>query len=255
MTRKDELEAALRSSARAAAPRPDRSFVDGLEQRLLAADESKVVPFVRRARRLSVATAAVVTFTVAGVAAAAGIVVTHPFRDENPRPGSSTIHATSTLPTTTLPAADVSEPTTSTPTFSVTTVPAVIEPTTAAPERPTTVSVTMPPEPVTTTTTSTTTTTTTEAHTPATLSLTCASNGATVGCNWSAAPAGTARFAVLRTQVGSSAPGRVFFVDVGLTSWTDPMAEAGVTYTYLVHAFDGVDHSLGHSDPVTIGCC
>jgi hypothetical protein len=252
MTRKDELEAALRRSAQAAAPTPDPSFVDGLEQRLLAADESKVVPFVRRARRLSVATAAVVTFTVAGVAAAAGIVVTHPFRDENPRPGSSTVHATSTLPTTTLPAAEVSEPTTSTPTFSVTTLPAIIEPTTVATEPPTTVPntvpppTTSPPEPV---------ATTTEVHTPATLSLTCAPNGATVDCNWSAAPDGTARFAVLRTQAGSSAPGRVFFVDVGLTSWTDPMAGSGVTYTYLVHAFDGADHSLGHSDPVTVGCC
>jgi hypothetical protein len=254
MTRKDELEAALRSSAKASAPTPDRTFVDGLEQRLLTADEGKVVPFVRRARRLSIATAAAITFTVAGVAAAAGIVVTHPFRDENPRPAPSTVAATSSiLPATTTPSANTSEPTSSTPAFAVTTVPSIVEPTTAATDPPTTVPVAPPP--VTSPPDTAPVTTTTEVHTPATLTLSCVANGATVDCNWSAAPEGTARFAVLRSQVGAASPGRVFFVDVGLTTWSDPMAEVGVTYTYLVHAFDGADQSLGHSNAVTVGCC
>ncbi|MFM2078939.1 MAG: hypothetical protein RJA49_2829, partial [Actinomycetota bacterium] len=76
----------------------------------------------------------------------------------------------------------------------------------------------------------------------------------TIRCDWSPGPDGTVRYAVLRSQTGTG-PGRVFFVDVGVTTWTDPLATPGTVATYLVHAFDAQDHSLAHSQGVAVPCC
>lgn len=269
MNRKDDLEAALRSSAKASAPAPDRSFVDSLEQRLLAAgDDHKVVPLARRARRIGVATTAAIAFTVAGVAAAAGIVVTHPFADDAPNQApvtapltevtaeptevatSTTDEVTSTTDVatteTTLAATTTLAPTT---TMAPTTVPATV-PLTVAPTTPPTAPPTAPP------TTAAPVTTTTEVHVPATLSLTCTPNATTIVCSWSGTvPANGGTYAVLRGDLSNGGPGRVFTVPLGTTTWRDPMAVEGVTYSYVVHVFDVNGSSLGHSNGVVVGCC
>lgn len=259
MSDKLDLEDALRNSAKSAAPLPDRSFVDSLEQRLLAVD-GRVVPFVRRARRVSVATAATITFAIAGVAAAAGVVVTRPFHDEPTPPGEVTVPTNfpATTATTTVtvatpvvtPAAPTTAPTT--PIEVTTTLTPVAVPTPTAPaatEPPATLpSATLP--------ITTVATTTTETREPTTLAIECSSNGATVRCSWSGAvPTGATTYAVLRGEVASSVPGRVFFVPLGTTSWEDPTPTLGASYSYLVHAFDGANHSLAHSDAVFITCC
>lgn len=266
---KDDLEAALRRSAVAPAPTPDRSFVDDLEQRLLNDGAGRVVPFARRARRVGTATVVAITCTVAGVAAAAGIVVTHPFSGEAPAPttvpvspvtvtSTSVASAASTEVATTAPlgqgattiaVAVAAEPSTSVPPAApAATVAATTPPTAAA-------ATTIPPPATSAATTVATSPPTTEVHVPATLTLSCAANGSSIECGWSAAPAGTVHFVVLRSTPGLDLPGRAFTVDASVTSWTDPMADAGVTYTYLVHALDGADHSLGHSPAVSVGCC
>lgn len=258
MNDKSDLEAALRSSANAPARTPDRAFVDALEQKLMATSpEHSVVPMARRARRLGVATTVAIVFTVAGVAAAAGIVATQPFADDTPGPAPSTaaVASTGVAPDTTgLP--EVSTTLTPAPTETTvatpaptSTVPAVAPETTV----PVTVAPTLPAAPP---STSPAAATTTEVHVPATLTISCAANGASVDCSWSGAvPADGVTYAVLRGDLSGGGPGRVFFVPLGTTTWTDPMAVVGVQYSYLVHVFDASNHSLGHSNAAIINCC
>ncbi len=259
MSSKADLEAALRSSADAATPIPDRSFVDGLELRLLA-DDGKVVPFARRARRISVVAAAAIAFTIAGVAAAAGIVVTQPFSNKPAVPAEATLPTASTdaaIDTTTATSTTLTSPATAipgevtvVPTAPVTvsaTVPAATVPTATEPPA------TQPPATVPATTFATSTT---EVHNAATLTIECATNGTSVTCNWSGAvPEGAATYAVLRGEAGSAGPGRVYFVPLGTTSWVDSTPTLGASYSYLVHGFDANNQSLAHSNGTLITCC
>ena len=284
MTDRRALEDALRASAAVPAPTVESAFADALEQRLLTMDTNNVVPFARRARRVSAATTIAITLTFVGAAAAAGIVATT--RDEvrqPPRPATTiptetstapipSISSSTTVPATTVPAATVPATTVPATTVSVTSAPATTPvtstvaststaPTTAASATvaPTNVSVSAAPLPTTAATavapSPTIATTTTEVRVPATLNITCTTDGTAVTCEWSAGPNGTVRYAVLRSQPGSGLPGRAFFVDAPTTRWVDPMAVAGTAYTYLIHAMDGTQTSLGHSDAVAVTCC
>ena len=258
MSSKVDLETALRSSANDAAAVPERSFVDGLEQRLLS-EHGRVVPFAHRVRRISVAAAAAITFTIAGVAAATGIVVTHPFKDEPTAPAATTVPTASTevaVATTAVTGSVLSPPGTATsggvpvaPTTPVTlrvVAPVATEPPATQPPA------TVPPATV----PATISTSTTEVHRLATLAINCAATGTGVACNWSGAvPDGAATYAVLRGETGSATPGRVFYVPLGTTSWVDPIPTAGVSYSYLVHIFDANNQSLAHSNAAFITCC
>jgi hypothetical protein len=97
-------------------------------------------------------------------------------------------------------------------------------------------------------------TTTTEVKVPATITLACSVVGSTVHCSWSGGPAGLDHYGVLRSQPNTG-NGRVYFVPAGTTTWTDPLATSGTTATYLVHAFDAHNVSLGHSNAVSVPCC
>jgi len=242
MNSREELEAALRESGAAPAPAPDPAFVASLERRLVAG-RTNVVPLARRARRMS-ATAIVVTSVVfaGAAAAAAGIVATHPFRDTPP--------ATTDQPTTSADGATTTEVATTT------SVPVVLPPTVAPTVTPTvapTLPPTLPPT-VAPTAPPTTAPPTTEVHTAPVMTITCSSDGTAVQCSWTAGPAGTAKYLVLRSQP-SAGQGRAYTVDAGTTTWTDPLGTPGTTATYLVHAFDANGVDLGHSNAVSVGCC
>ena len=266
MTGRDELEAALRANASMATPEPDPTFVDALEQRLTIADRSNVVPIARRARRLGATAVVTATVVFAGAAAAAGVVITHPFRHDAPVEVSttgSTTTSTTTSPSTTLASAPVVIDTTVpvvVPTSTIAPTSSVAPSTTSRVAVPTTVTPTTA-TPITTprTTTPAPTTTaaaasTTEVKVPATITLSCAAAGSTVHCSWSGAPAGMDHYAVLRSQPNTG-NGRVYFVAAGTSTWTDPIATTGTTATYLVHAFDAANVSLGHSNAVSVPCC
>jgi hypothetical protein len=228
MTGRDDLEAALRANGSVPVPEPDAAFVAALERRLVAAERSNVVPMVRRARRMGVTAVITATVVFAGAAAAAGVAITHPFRHDAP----VEVSTTSSTSTTGI------------------TAPVVVD--TARPATPT--STTTTTSTTSTTTTSTTSTNTTEVKVPATIALSCSADGSAVHCSWTGAPAGMARYAVLRSQPGTGA-GRVYFVPAGTMTWTDPIASKGTTATYLVHALDAHDASSGHSNAVSVPCC
>jgi len=265
MTGRDDLEAALRASASVEVPEPDASFVDALEQRLMVAERSNVVPIARRTRRVGAAAVVTATVVFAGVAAAAGVVITHPFRRNAPVQVNTTTStvAPSPSPTTIVTAPVVVDtsapvgvatstsiepaPTSTSVDGSPSTTRVVVAPTTVAPVgAPTTL-----PR---TTTTIGPSTTTTEVRVPATITLSCSADGSTVHCSWVGLPAGTDRYVVLRSQPNSGR-GRAYFVPVGTTTWTDPIAVTGTTATYLVHALDAKGASLGHSNAVSVPCC
>lgn len=175
MTERSDIENALRASAAAPTPVPDADFVDALERRLtLSAGGGNVVPFAKRARRASAGVVIGATVAFAGVAAAAGIAVTHPFRDDKPGPASTV--ATTVEPTTgptTLPLV----PTTLTLPVSVpVTLPGSIPVTLPPVTLPVTLPVSGPATP------------TTEIHVAATMSLTCAPTGTSIRCTWTAGP-------------------------------------------------------------------
>jgi hypothetical protein len=243
MTGRDDLEAALRASGSVPVPEPDAAFVAALERRLVAAERSNVVPMVRRARRMGVTAVVTATVVFAGAAAAAGVAITHPFRHDAPVEVSTT-SSTSTTGITAPVVVDTAQPAT---TMSTTSTTSTTASTTSTTTRSTTTSTTS-------TTTSTTSTTTTEVKVPATITLSCSADGSAVHCSWTGAPAGMARYAVLRSQPGTGA-GRVYFVPKGTTTWTDPIASKGTTATYLVHALDAHDASSGHSNAVSVPCC
>lgn len=225
MNNRDELEAALRANAAMEVPAPDPAFVDALEQRLRSASSAKVVPLARRARRFG-ATTLVVTLVLTGAAAAAGLVLTDPFGDdETPGAGATTSASATSEPSSTAPSTTVEVATTT-------------------------------PDPATTTPTAiTSVTTTTEAHVPATISVECHATGASTQCTWGPLPAGTTKLLVLRGQYSPSGQGRVFVADIGAGVWTDPMPTPGVTYSFVLHAFDAADTDLGHSNLVMVSCC
>lgn len=50
-------------------------------------------------------------------------------------------------------------------------------------------------------------------------------------------------------------PGRVLTPPVGALAFVDTTAQTGAVYVCLVHAFGATSVSVGHSGPVTIGCC
>jgi hypothetical protein len=268
MTGRDDLEAALRANGSAKVPEPDTSFVDGLERRLMVADRSNVVPMARRTRRIGAAAVVTATVVFAGAAAAAGVAITHPFRHDAPVQVNTTMStvAISSAPTTTVVSAPVvvdttaplgvvtstivePSPTSTAVTVSPSTTRAVVPQTTLAPTSapPTTLSRT-------TTTTVRPSTTTTEVKVPATITLSCSADGSAVHCSWAGLPAGTDRYVVLRSQPNGGT-GRAYFVPVGTTTWTDPIATTGTTATYLVHALDAKGASLGHSNAVSVPCC
>ena len=228
MNNRDELEAALRANAAMEVPAPDPGFVDALERRLRAGGPGNVVPLARRARRFG-ATTLVVTLVLTGAAAAAGLVLTDPFGGDEDVPGAgatssaaSTTEVASTEPTTTDQGAD--------------TTLAAATTTTAA-------------------TAVTSATTTTEVHVPATITVECHATGTSTQCTWGPLPAGTTKLLVLRGQYSPSGQGRVFTADIGAGVWTDPMPTPGVTYSFVLHAFDASDTDLGHSNLVMVDCC
>ena len=226
MNNRDELEAALRANAAMEVPAPDPAFVDALEQRLRAGGSARVVPLARRARRFG-ATTLVVTLVLTGAAAAAGLVLTDPFGgdDEAPGAGATTSAAPTTEAATTVPSTTVDETATTLAVVATTTQP-------AAPA-----------------------VTTTEVHVPATISVECHATGVSTQCTWGPLPAGTTKLLVLRGQYSPSGPGRVFVADIGSGVWTDPMPTPGVTYSFVLHAYDASDTDLGHSNLVMVDCC
>lgn len=237
-----DLESALRASAAAPTPLPDPGFVDRLERRLVGVPSGgMVVPFARRARRVSAGVVLGGVITFAGVAAAAGIVVTHPFRDNSPAATAETstvvetTGASSSLPVeepTTIPA---TEP----PRMLPVTLPVTPPVTVPHTEPPTTKpAVTAPHEP----------TTITEVRVPATMSLNCVSTGGSVQCTWSEGPVGTGHYLILRSD------GQAFTAEHTLT-WTDPATVVG-NVSYLVHAIQAYTTvSLAHSERVALTCC
>lgn len=226
MNNRDELEAALQANAAMEVPAPDPAFLDALEQRLRSAGSARVVPLTRRARRLG-ATTLVVTLVLTGAAAAAGLVLTDPFGDDDDTPGAAatTSAAATTAVASTAPTSTVEEP--------ATTLEAV-----------TTTTQHVAPAP-----------TTTEVHVPATFTVECHATGSSTQCSWGPLPAGTTKLLVLRGQYAPSGPGRVFVADIGAGVWTDPMPTPGVTYSFVLRAYDASDTDLGHSPLVMVDCC
>lgn len=258
MTSRHDLERALRRSGGSPAPGPDPEFVDLLERRLSMA-RSTVGARERPRRRMGVATVAAVALGLGGAAATAAVVVHEATTSEAPPADSPTsVPTTTDGPSTTVAVSTGStEPT---PTAEAT-VPGAGGPATTASDattsdRPATSAATSVPatnssEPP----SSTSSTTTTEVHTPATMTLSCTTDGS-VHCSWTPGPSGLSRYAVLRGEPDNpSAKGRAFFVAAGTTSWTDPSAVPGTNYTYVVHAFDADDKSLGHTTLVAVTCC
>ena len=97
--------------------------------------------------------------------------------------------------------------------------------------------------------------TTTEVHVPATFTVECHATGSSTQCSWGPLPAGTTKLLVLRGQYAPSGPGRVFVADIGAGVWTDPMPTPGVTYSFVLRAYDASDTDLGHSPLVMVDCC
>jgi hypothetical protein len=232
-----DLEHALRASASAPTPIPDRGFVDGLERRLASGPMSgNVLPFARRARRLSAGVVIAGSLAFAGVAAAAGIAVTHPFEhDAAPAPSttSTTIAVESTEPSSTEP---VTEPATLPVTVPVSV--AHTEPVTLPPAEPPT-TVHHEPAP------------TTEVHVAATMTLSCAVvAGPAVQCTWSEGPAGTGHYNVLRSD------GHAFVNIEHTLTWTDTAPLTGPV-SYLVHAmsYNPNSVSVAHSGSASVNCC
>jgi hypothetical protein len=232
-----DVEHALRASAAAPTPLPDRAFVDGLERRLGGGPLSgNVLPFARKARRFSAGVVVAGSLTFAGVAAAAGIAVTHPFQHD-------------AAPVATAPATTITEPPSTVAATEPATVPRTVPPTvpgTAATPAP----VTVPHVEPTTTAPRNEPAPTTEVKVPATMTLSCAPAAGSVQCTWSAGPVGTGHYDVLRSD------GRAFQVE-GTTTWTDPLPLPGSTVSYLVHAMSSFPNpvSLGHTDRVSVTCC
>jgi hypothetical protein len=235
-----DVEHALRASASAPTPVPDRAFVDSLDRRLASGSMSgNVLPFARRARRLSAGVVIAGSLAFAGVAAAASFAVTRPFEHDAavaPSTTSTTIAVVQTEPSTTV-----------TP----------VEPTTVPVEVPVTVRVTSPPaEPVTVPPVEPPSTVhesapTTEVKVAATMTLSCvALAGPAVQCTWSEGPAGTGHYDVLRSD------GRAFLNIEHTLTWTDTAPPAG-TVSYLVHAmsFNPNPVSLAHSGSASVNCC
>ncbi|MFN8023079.1 MAG: hypothetical protein U0Q03_16250 [Acidimicrobiales bacterium] len=286
-----DLEAALAASGAADVPAVDADFAATLEQRLRSMPVEPAEPVgpgeraarlgdrgVARggrlaARRLGTAgiPAGVAVLVVGGLAAAAGVAGVVAVRvAQRDDPSTTTVPVTTVATTVVDPsvggAAVPSEPslvvttTTVTPTVTtaVTTVVTTVSPTTVEPstEAPTSVppattiattaapatSVASPPAP-----------TTTDGTVAVVMTLTCAGEGTTVSCSWTPGPAGTTQYLVLRSTPGG-AQGRAFPVDVGTTTWSDPLPAAGTSFTYLVLARAG-DTTLGRSEPVSITCC
>jgi hypothetical protein len=236
-----DVEHALRASASAPTPIPDRAFVDGLERRLASGPMAgNVLPFARRARRLSAGVVIAGSLAFAGVAAAAGIAVTHPFEhDAAPAPAttSTTIAIVHTEPSTTV--APTEQPTVPATVPATVPVPTVhLEPVTVPPvEPPTTVHHEPPP--------------TTEVKVAATMTLSCvAIAGPAVQCTWGEGPAGTGHYDLLRSD------GRAFVNIEHTLTWTDTAPPAGPV-SYLVHAmsFNPNSVSLAHSGSVSVNCC
>jgi hypothetical protein len=232
-----DIEHALRASASAPTPVPDRGFVDGLERRLASGPMAgNVLPFARRARKFSAGVVVAGSLAFAGVAAAAGIAVTHPFEhDAAPLPSttSTTIAVETTEPTTTLP---VTEPATVPVTVPVT-VPRTEPPTVPPTEPPTTVH--HEPAP------------TTEVKIAATMTLSCTViAGPAVQCTWSEGPTGTGHYNVLRSD------GRAFLNIEHTLTWVDTAPPAGPV-SYLVHAmsYNPNSVSLAHSGSSAVTCC
>ena len=292
-TRRSAVRNTLRILAQTPVEPPPTEFIDGLDRQLrgLADAEgppppSNVVAFRRRVSRGAAIGIVAGVMSAAGAAAVAIVTVRHA---DGPPPATTTTTTTtvhppsstdpvrpapptkpSTVPTSTVPTSTV--PTSTVPTAPpiadasatatvATTVslapqsssnPAATAPPEAVPTEPTRVVATPPPS---TTTTPTAATTSTEVQVPASIELTCIPTGAAaISCSWSTVPPGTDHVIVLRSTP-SDARGRVLFPDSGAASITDSTVAAGTTYTYLIHAMDASNHSLAHSNAVTISCC
>lgn len=250
--RRSDIRSGLRDLAQSRVDPPSSGFVDRLEQQLRttgapasAPSSSNVLAFRRRISRGAAIGILAGAMSAAGAAAVAIVAVRH---DDAPalittttttaQPTGSTdaVHpAPPSWPATTTS----SEPPATTTTATATTTTPSTEPAPTEPPATTT------PAPA---------TATTEIQVAASLQLSCVPSSATIGCAWSAVPAGTDHVIVLRSTPGE-ARGRVLFPDAGANSITDGGAAPGATYTYLVHAMDASNTSLAHSNPVTVTCC
>jgi len=233
-----DIEHALRASASAPTPVPDRGFVDGLERKLASGPlAGNVLPFARRARKFSAGVVVAGSLAFAGVAAAAGIAVTHPFEhDAAPAPSSTstTVVVESTEPTTTVP---VTEPATL-PATVPHAEPVTLPPATLPPAEPPT-TVHHEPAP------------TTEVKVAATMTMSCVViAGPAVQCTWSEGPTGTGHYNVLRSD------GHAFVNIEHTLTWVDTAPPVGPV-SYLVHAmsFNPNSVSLAHSGSSAVNCC
>lgn len=92
---------------------------------------------------------------------------------------------------------------------------------------------------------------------PSSLHMTCTTpataDDLTVSCDWSGTPAGTARLVVMR-EAANSGPSQPLWStdDPSVTHHDDDTAQAGVTYSYRVSAFDAAGTFLGTSNPVKV---
>ena len=177
-------------------------------------------------------------------------------------PTTSTTTSTTTTPATTAPSSSVPvpvappPPTTSAPSAEPTAPPPTPPPASLPPPASTEPAHEAPPSTPPPTTATTAPSTTTEVTVPATMTLACSvSAGAAITCTWSAGPSGTTRYLVLRSIPGSGQPGRAFSPAPGELTYVDAAVTPGTTYTYLVHAFADGPQSLGHTPPVSVGCC
>jgi hypothetical protein len=238
----------LERSTRVQAPPVDPVFAEQLERRLRNLDLG-AAPRRRRLGR-GASTGVIAALLVAGVAAAAAGVATLQKTDEPATTTSLVLVTTTTAAPTTTPAMSTTivEITSTSAAAVVPTPPPVLAPGPATTVAESTTTIT--PE----TTTMVVATTSTEVRTPATLALSCQTDGATVTCTWSAGPDGTTHYALLRSE-GPGTNGRAFVVDASTTSYVDVSAIPGTTYSYLVHALDAGEQSLGHSDHVDVPCC
>ena len=249
---RDDIIDLLRRHADPEVPPADPAFVERLERRLRSIDLTPIKPVRKRIGRFTVS-AVVAATMIAGAAAAAGVVSWRNWSSQPPASSPAEV-VTSTsqppVPSSLVIVPDTSAATTSTPppaSASTTPVTASTEVVTT-----TTVAITTLPPPTIVETSAVTTST--EVRTPATLTLTCVPATGAVSCSWDAGPDGTTHYALLRTDSASSV-GRVFTPEPGATTYLDTLVVAGTTYRYLVHALDAGEHSLAHSDGVSIACC
>ena len=249
---RDEVVEMIERQATTATPPVDPAFVERLERRLRSLDLTPVKAGPRRIGRFTV-TAVIAGTLIAGAAAAAGVVT---IRHATESPAATTATTAPSMPVDTVLALTIPVvvPVTS-PAVATIAVPAsattVAVPAATAPEPPTTPEpTTVPPAPVATNPA----TTSTEVRVASTLTLACAATTTTINCSWDAGPEGTSHYALLRTDPTSS-NGRVFTPEPGATTYVDTLVVAGTTYTYLVHALDSTEHSVAHSDHVTVPCC